>query len=94
MNYDFSVLSDNDFQEMVDKLLIGKTRVVEQYAEGRDNGIDGLVYDLPKETIVQAKHYLRSGFCRLKSVIKKEELPKIQNENILCYVLVTSLNLS
>ena len=94
MNYDFSVLSDNDFQEMVDKLLIGKTRVVEQYAEGRDNGIDGLVYDLPKETIVQAKHYLRSGFSRLKSVIKKEELPKIQNENISCYVLATSLNLS
>ena len=94
MNYDFSVLSDNDFQEMVDKLLIGKTRVVEQYAEGRDGGVDGLTCNIPKDAPIQAKHFLRSGFSRLKSVIKKEELPKIQNENISCYVLATSLNLS
>lgn len=94
MNYDFSALSDIDFQQMVDKLLIGKTRVVELYAEGRDGGVDGLTCNIPENARIQAKHYIKSGFSRLKSIIKKEELPKIQNENILCYVLVTSLNLS
>ena len=47
MNYDFSVLSDIEFEQMVNKLLADKARVVEQYAEGRDNGIDGLVREIP-----------------------------------------------
>lgn len=94
MNYDFSVLNDIDFEQMVNKLLIGKTRVVEQYAEGRDNGIDGLACDIPKGALIQAKHYLKSGFNQLKNKIEKDELPKIQKKRISCYVLATSLNLS
>ncbi|SHK84574.1 ABC transporter [Fibrobacter sp. UWT2] len=94
MNYDFSVLNDIDFEQMVNKLLIGKTRVVEQYAEGRDSGIDGLACDIPKRALIQAKHYLKSGFNQLKNKIEKDELPKIQKKRISCYVLATSLNLS
>lgn len=94
MNYDFSVLSDNEFEQLVNKLLNGKTRVVEQYAEGRDSGIDGLVRDIPDGAHIQAKHYIKSGFNRLKNKIEKEELPKIQKKNISFYVLATSLNLS
>ena len=93
MNYDFSVLNDIDFEQMVNKLLIGKTRVVEQYAEGRDSGIDGLACDIPKGALIQAKHYLKSGFNQLKNKIEKDELPKIQKKRISCYVLATSLNL-
>ena len=94
MNYDFSVLSDNEFEQLVNKLLNGKTRVVEQYAEGRDNGIDGLVREIPDDAYIQAKHYIKSGFNRLKNKVEKEELPKIRKKNISCYVLATSLNLS
>lgn len=94
MNYDFSVLSDLDFEQMVNNLLTGKTRVVEQYAEGRDSGVDGLACDIPNGALIQAKHYLRSGFNRLKNKIEKEELLKIRNKIIPCYVLATSLDLS
>ena len=94
MNYDFSVLSDNEFEQLVNKLLNGKTRVVEQYAEGRDNGVDGLVCDIPCDAKIQAKHYLRSGFGKLKNKIENEEIPKIKNRGLICYVLATSLNLS
>ena len=94
MNYDFSALSDIEFEQLVNKLLIGKTRVVEQYAEGRDNGIDGLVREISNDAHIQAKHYLRSGFNQLKNKIEKEELPKLQKKSIPCYVLATSLNLS
>lgn len=94
MNYDFSVLSDIEFEQMVNKLLTGKTRVVEQYAEGRDNGIDGMVHEIPDGAHIQVKHYLRSGFNQLKNKIEKDELPKIQKKRVSCYVLATSLNLS
>ncbi len=94
MNYDFSVLNGVEFQQMVNKLLAKEARVVEQYAEGRDNGDDGLVRDIPNDAHIQAKHYLKSGFNSLKNKIEKEELPKIQKRNISCYVLATSLNLS
>ena len=94
MNYDFSVLSDNEFEQLVNKLLNGKTIVVEQYAEGRDNGIDGLVREIPDDAHIQAKHYIKSSFNKLKNKIEKEELPKFQKKNISFYVLATSLNLS
>ena len=79
---------------MINKLLTKKVRVVEQYAEGRDNGIDGLVRDIPNGAYIQAKHYLKSGFNKLKNKIENEELPKIKNRGLACYVLATSLNLS
>lgn len=94
MNYDFSVLGDLEFQQLVNKLLKGTTRVVEQYAEGRDNGIDGLVRNVPNGAYIQAKHYLKSGFNKLKNKIENEEVPKIKNRGLACYVLATSLNLS
>ena len=87
MNCNFSVLSDFEFQQLVNKLLTGKTRVVEQYAEGRDNGIDGLVRDIPDGAHIQAKHFLKSGFSKLKSKIENEEVLKIKNKGIACYVL-------
>ena len=94
MNYDFSVLGDIEFEQLVNKLLGKNKRVVEQYAEGRDNGIDGLVREIPDDAHIQAKHYIKSGFNRLKNKIEKEELPKIQKKNTSFYVLATSLNLS
>ena len=94
MNYDFSALSGIEFEQLVDKLLDGKTRVVEQYAEGCDNGTDGLVCDIPRGAHIQAKHYLKSGFSKLKNIIEHDEIPKIKNKGLVCYVLATSLNLS
>ena len=94
MNYNFSELSDIDFEHMVCKLLDGKNRVVEQYAEGRDGGVDGKIFDIPKGTRIQAKHYLKSGFNLLKNKVEKEELPKIRNKGIPCYILATSFDIS
>ena len=62
MNYDFSVLGDIEFEQLVNKLLGKNKRVVEQYAEGRDNGIDGLVREIPDDAYIQVKHYIKSGF--------------------------------
>ena len=94
MNYIFSELSDIDFEHMIGKLLDGKTRVVEQYAEGRDGGVDGKIFDIPKGTQIQVKHYFKSSFNLLKSKVEKEELPKIRNKGIPCYILATSFDLS
>lgn len=94
MNYNFSDLSDIDFEHMVIKLLNGKKRVVEQYAKGRDGGVDGKSFDIPEQAQIQVKHYLKSGFNLLKNKVEREELPKIQNKGVPCYILATSFDLS
>lgn len=94
MNYDFSVLSDYEFEKLVNKLLTNKGVVVEQYRIGKDQGYDGFTKVIPGNAIVQAKHYTKSSFATLKRKIEIDELPKIHRENPSAYVLATSYNLT
>lgn len=92
MKYDFSVLSPEEFEEMVNKLLSQKDVVVEQYRMGRDDGYDGYRTEIPNRAIIQAKHY--SQYITLKNIIETEEIDKIKKQKPTAYILATSFDLT
>lgn len=96
-SYDFSQLSPFDFEMLVHSLLESEWAFpLEGFKAGRDGGID-LRYACAtskRETIVQCKHYVQSGFSKLYSHLKASELPKISALAPDRYVLVTSVGLT
>ena len=97
MKYDLSLLTDREFQRLINELIQKKLhdKLVEQFREGKDLGIDGLVHLSSTETmIIQSKHYLKTGFTGLYNNIKNSELSKIAKLKPCKYVLATSLDLS
>jgi hypothetical protein len=67
---------------------------IERFRPGKDAGADGRFFsNAGKETVIQCKHYLKSGYRALIASAKKEaaKLLKLQPER---YVFVTSLPLS
>jgi energy-coupling factor transporter ATP-binding protein EcfA2 len=97
MSYDFSTLNDKDLEELSRDVLSKKINVdFQSFKPGSDGGID-LRYasnNDENEIIVQVKHYLNSGISKLKSDLKKIEIPKIKALEPRRYILVTSLPLS
>lgn len=68
MNYDFSVLNDKEFEQLVcDGLNSWQNLDLQDFKAGIDQGID-LRYNSSGNKnfiIVQAKHYLKSGYKKL-----------------------------
>lgn len=95
--YDFSTLSPNDFEDLSRDLLQREFGVhLESFRSGRDKGID-LRYSKPKSGdlwIIQAKHYLRSGYSKLKSCLSKKERPKAAKLKPSRYIVTTSVSLT
>ncbi|MBN1452715.1 MAG: hypothetical protein JW963_16990 [Anaerolineales bacterium] len=95
MDYDFSQLNDKEFEILSTDLLstvIGER--IERFKPGKDAGVDGRFFSNDgHETVIQCKHYLKSGYKALIAVAKKEaaKLPKLKPER---YIFVTSLPLS
>lgn len=71
--YDYSNLSDNEFEKLCSDILSRELNVQLRYfGPGRDGGID-LVDNISKKNIVvQIKHYSKSKFSSLKASLKKE----------------------
>ncbi|MDX8450859.1 MULTISPECIES: restriction endonuclease [Mesorhizobium] len=95
VTYNFSRLSPYDFEELVGDLLSacwGET--LERFTAGRDGGIDLRCFKSGVQTIVQCKHYPGTGFRKLLSTFKREELPRLRKLNPERYVLVTSVGLT
>jgi hypothetical protein len=93
-NYDFLSLDDKEFEELALRLLGAQEGVMyERFKPGRDGGIDGRYFTSSGETIVQCKHWARSGLPALVRSLRKDELPKVRILNPSRYVLVTSLPL-
>ncbi len=93
--YEFSRLSNIDFEELAHDLLEASWHVkLEAFATGPDSGIDLRHMAGDGDTIVQCKHFVGSGFAKLLSHLKLEELPKIQVLAPRRYVLVTSVALT
>ncbi|MCH8879896.1 MAG: restriction endonuclease, partial [Planctomycetes bacterium] len=68
----------------------------ESFRNGRDRGID-LRYSKAKTGdlwIVQAKHYLRSGFSQLKRVLMNDESKKLFKLKPSRYIITTSVSLT
>lgn len=95
-SYDFSTLSDYDFEILVGDLVqTDRGLTLEHFAKGRDSGIDLRYFGvgLTAEIVVQCKHYLRSGKNLLLSTMRKE-LPKVQHLSPKRYLLATSVSLT
>ncbi|MCK5686635.1 restriction endonuclease [bacterium] len=96
MNYDFSQLNDKEFEILVADLLSAEYGIrVERFKSGKDAGVDGRFFSpTGKEIIIQCKHYVKSGYKKLISKIKNEEVLKVKKINPDKYIFVTSLPLS
>lgn len=95
-DYTFHTLSPIDFENLVRDLLQSELSIrLESFKSGRDDGID-LRYAAEEDgtLIVQAKHFLTSGFSSLLSHLIKKEKPKVDNLNPDKYLLATSVPLS
>jgi hypothetical protein len=94
--YNFSALSSQDFEELTRDLLQAEWNTsLEAFKTGRDSGID-LRYSRANSgsTIIQCKHYSASGFGKLLSNLRDQELPKIKRLAPSRYVVVTSVGLT
>ena len=96
MEYDFSTLSPHDFELLTQDLLQRDLGCrLEGFKTGRDGGVDlRRAEDGNLGLVVQCKHYLRSGFAKLKNTLSDTELPKVERLAPTRYVVVTSCPLS
>lgn len=96
-NYDFSTLNDKEFEQISKDLLNAKFNLkLQSFKVGKDKGVD-LIFSTEKNNnsiVVQAKHYSKSTYSNLKSVIKNKEFEKVENLKPDRYILVTSMDLS
>lgn len=94
-DYDFSSLNDKDFEELVVDLLSAEFgQRVERFKPGKDAGVDGRFFSGKDETIIQCKHWLKSGISTLIASLSKTELPKVKKLAPNKYFLATSLSLT
>jgi hypothetical protein len=94
--YDLSSLSSQDFEELSRDLLQAEWNVcLEAFKSGRDKGIDlRHIRAGGGTTIIQCKHFIRSGFSKLLNHLDKNELPKIELLKPNRYIVVTSVSLT
>jgi len=92
--YDFHTLSPLDFEELIRDLLQAEWGVrLESFGPGRDRGVDIRLLNGPDETIIQAKHFLGSGYRALLRAVKNERAKAIALAPTR-YVLATSVSLT
>ncbi len=95
-DYDFKNISPYDFENLVRDLIQKELNItLECFTVGRDEGID-LRHSTNKETqtIIQCKHYAGTGFGKLYSNLKLEELVKVKKIAPKYYILATSIGLT
>lgn len=94
MAHDFSSLSPSEFEDLTRDLLGRELGVrFEAFPDGPDDGMDGRYASADGDVILQAKHYYRSGFAKLKAKMKRERAA-IDALNPKRYVLATSAALT
>lgn len=93
-DYDFHQLTSHDLEILVRDLLEAEWKIpLESFKAGRDQGID-LRYALgANKTIVQVKHWLKTGLDGLLQELKKEAI-KVKKLKPTRYALATSVPLS
>ena len=95
--YNFSTLNDKEFEQIAKDLLNAKYNLgLQDFKVGKDKGIDLRFSTLKNDNsiVVQAKHYIGSGFAQLKSTLVKKELDKVKKLLPDRYIVVTSLSLT
>ncbi|WP_321425991.1 ATP-binding protein [uncultured Bacteroides sp.] len=98
--YDFSTLNSSDLEELVCDLLNAQSedRAIKYrtFKDGKDKGIDFLysTREHEYEHVGQVKHFYRTGYKGLLTVLRNEELAKVQVLNPNKYIFATSVDLS
>lgn len=93
-DYDFHQLSPPEFERMArDLLQAGWGLTLESFKTGKDSGIDFRYAHAGAHTIVQCKHYVRTGLAGLLRDIGREAI-KVRSLQLHRYVLATSVPLS
>ena len=92
--YDFAQLSPIDFEELVRDLLSAEfNQHIESFGPGADQGIDARFSGKHGTTIIQAKHYFKSGRSALVKSLKLEDA-KVAKLKPSRYIIVTSVSLN
>lgn len=95
--YTFSTINDKDFEILTLDLLNQEYSYgLQSFKAGKDGGVD-LRYSTTNNKnsiVVQAKHFVKTDFKKLISILKKEELKKVLKLKPDRYIFVTSLELS
>ena len=95
MVYNFLQLSYLDFEDLSVDLLQAETgERYEVFKPGKDGGIDARNVKAGIKTILQCKHFARSGIESLLATLKNTELDKVQKLKPDRYILFTSVPLS
>lgn len=94
MAHDFSSLSPSEFEDLT-RDLVGRELGIrfEAFPDGPDDGMDGRHAAAEGDVILQAKHYYRSGFAKLRTKMKQER-SAIDALHPQRYVLATSAALT
>jgi hypothetical protein len=94
MKYDFANLSPDEFEDLSRDLVGAELGMrFEAFTVGADDGMDGRHAKADGVVIMQAKHYFRSGFAKLKSKMR-DERASIDALAPKRYVLTTSVALT
>lgn len=94
MKYDFATLSPDDFEDLSRDLVGAELGMrFEAFTAGADEGMDGRHAKADGVVILQAKHYFRSGFAKLKSKMRDERV-SIDALTPKRYILTTSVALT
>jgi len=94
MTHDFAALSPSEFEDLTRDLLGRELGIrFEAFPDGPDDGMDGRHAAADGDVILQAKHYHRSGFAKLRTKMKQERstIDVLQPAR---YVLATSAALT
>jgi GTPase SAR1 family protein len=94
-NYDFSVLNDKEFEEIVRDLLSADLSIkLRTFKKGKDKGIDMRYSTVSNinEIIVQCKHYPGSGIKELLRILRPEKV-KIEKLAVSNYYIAVSARL-
>ena len=98
-SYDFSLVSDFEFEELCRDLLQEELRLsLELFAPGPDGGVDIRFFGDNQRghpnLVVQCKRWAEDSFRRLLKHLSTEELPKIRRLAPQRYIIMTSVRLT
>lgn len=91
MEYDFSKINDEEYEELFKDILKSETgENFRTFAKGRDGGIDVISTNAKNKIIGQAKHYVKTPMSQLLKDLQNKEKPKVTRLNPDRYIVAFS----
>lgn len=91
MEYDFSKINDEEYEELFKDILKSTTgENFRTFAKGRDGGIDVISTNAKNRIIGQAKHYVKTPMTQLLKDLENKEKPKVTRLNPDRYIVAFS----